>query len=135
MKKRSLQVFIIAAFLSPLLCAAAEPPVPREGKGLVVIYRMAKAKGAAIRFNLKSSSGLSGNLSNGSWLHEQLEPDKYTYWVSSPSIDGQDSIVLNVTAGQTLYLKGEIKWGWPAGRTKFTLVPESTGKAELGKIK
>ena len=135
MKKRSIQVFIIAVFLSPLLGAAAEPPAPEEGKGLVVLYRLAKAKGAAIRFNLRSSSGLSANLSNGSWLYEQLEPGKYTYWVSSPSFDGQDAITLNVSTGQTLYLKGEIKWGWPAGRTKFALVPETTGKVELAKIK
>ena len=55
--------------------------------------------------------------------------------VSSPSFDGQDSITVNVTAGQTYYLKGEIKWGWPAGRTKFSSMPESSGQAELAKIK
>ena len=115
--------------------SAAEPPAVEDGKGLVILYRMAKAKGAAIRFNLRSSGGFSGNLSNGSWLFEQLEPGAYTYSVSSPSFDGQDSITVNVAEGQTYYLKGEIKWGWPAGRTKFAQQSESSGQAELAKIK
>ena len=125
----------LAALALPVAVGAAVAPAVEEGKGLVVLYRMSKAKGAAIRFNFRSSSGFSGNLSNGSWLFEQVEPGQYTYWVSSPSFDGQDSITVNVSAGQTYYLKGEIKWGWPAGRTKFELVSESAGQAELAKIK
>jgi hypothetical protein len=130
-----IRLVILVALLLPLAVGAAEAPAVEEGKGLVVLYRMSKAKGAAIGFNLRSSSGFSGNLSNGSWLFEQVEPGQYTYSVSSPSFDGQDSITVNVTAGQTYYLKGEIKWGWPAGRTKFSSMPESSGQAELAKLK
>jgi hypothetical protein len=122
-----IRLVMLAVLLLPLVVSAAEAPAVEEGKGLVVLYRMSKAKGAAIGFNLMSSSGFSGNLSNGSWLFEQVEPGPYTYSVSSPSFDGQDSITVNVTAGQTYCLKGEIKWGWPAGRTKFSLMPESSG--------
>jgi len=125
----------LASLVLPVAVGAAVAPAVEEGIGLVVIYRLSRAKGAAIRFNFRSSSGFSGNLSNGSWSFEQLEPGQYTYSVSSPSFDGQDSITVNVAAGQTYFLKGEIKWGWPAGRTKFELVPESAGQAELAKIK
>jgi hypothetical protein len=110
-----IRLVIIAALLLPLTVGAAEAP--------------------AVGFTLRSSNGFSGNLSNGSWLFEQVEPGQYTYSVSSPSFDGQDSITVNVTAGQTYYLKGEIKWGWPAGRTKFSSMPESSGQAELAKLK
>jgi len=133
-KLRNLLLTISIALL-PLPVVGAEPLAVESGKGLVILYRMAKMKGAAIRFNFRSSSGLSGSLANGSWLFEQLEPGEYTYSVSSPSFDGQDSITLNVAAGQTYFLKGEIKWGWPAGRTKFMLQSESSGQAELTKIK
>lgn len=127
---------ILAALLLPLAHGAAEAPAAEEGKGLLVLYRMSKAnKVAAIGFNLRSSSGFSGNLSNGSWLFEQVAPGQYPYSVSSPSFDGQDSITVSVTAGQTYYLKGEIKWGWPAGRTKFSLMSELSGQAELAKVK
>jgi len=119
----------------PVAVDAAVAPAVEDGKGLVILYRMSKAKGSAIRFNFKSSSGLSGSLLNGTWLFEQVEPGQYTYSVSSPSFDGQDSITVDVAAGQTYYLKGEIKWGWPTGRTKFELVSESAGQAELAKIK
>ena len=125
---------VLIAFL-PLIVVGAESPAVEDGKGLVILYRMTKAKGGAIRFNLRSSSGFSGSLANGSWLFEQLEPGEYTYSVSSPSFDGQDSITVKVVEGETYYLKGEIKWGWPAGRTKFTLRSEETGQTELAKIK
>ena len=133
-KLRTLVLTISIALLS-LPVVGAEPPAVEDGKGLVVLYRLANMKGAAIRFNLKSANGSSKSLPNGSWLYEQLEPGEYTYWVSSPSFDGQDSITLNVLAGETYYLKGEIKWGWPAGRAKFKLQSEASGVAELAKIK
>jgi hypothetical protein len=117
-----------------MIVVGAEPPAVEDGKGLVVLYRMSKAKGAAVRFNMTSNSGFSGSLTNGSWMFEQLEPGEYTYSVSSPSLDGQDSITVNVAAGQTCYLKGEIKWGWPAGRTKFSLQSEASGQTELEKL-
>ena len=125
----------LAALVLPAAVGAAVAPAVEEGKGLVILYRMSKAKGAAIRFNFRSSSGFSGSLSNGSWSFEYVEPGQYTYSVSSPSFDGQDSITVNVAAGQTYFLKGEIKWGWPAGRTKFELVSESAGQAKLATIK
>ena len=135
MQKAIVLSVALAALTFPVAVAAAVAPAVEEGKGLVILYRMSKAKGAAIRFNFRSSSGFSGNLSNGAWSFEQVEPGQYTYWVSSPSFDGQDSMTVNVAAGQTYFLKGEIKWGWPAGRTKFELVPEPVGQAELAKIK
>ena len=134
---RKIRFRLLAALIAflPLIVVGAESPAVEDGKGLVILYRMTKAKGGAIRFNLRSSSGFSGSLANGSWLFEQLEPGEYTYSVSSPSFDGQDSITVKVVEGETYYLKGEIKWGWPAGRTKFTLRSEETGQTELAKIK
>lgn len=125
----------LAALFVPVAVGAAVAPAVEDGKGLVVLYRESRAKGSAIRFNFRSSSGFSGMLSNGSWQFEQVEPGLYTYSVSSPSFDGQDTITVNVEAGRTYYLKGEIKWGWPAGRTKYVLMPEFDGQAELAKIK
>jgi hypothetical protein len=135
MQKITAKLLVISIALLPLIVVAADPPAVEEGKGLVVLYRMSKAKGAAVRFNMTSTSGFSGSLVNGSWMFEQLEPGEYTYSVSSPSLDGQDSITVNVAEGQTYYMKGEIKWGWPAGRAKFTMQSEASGQTELAKIK
>jgi len=134
---RNLQIHLLAivcAFL-PVLASGAEPPDVEDGKGLVILYRQAKVKGAAIRFNMSGTSGLSGSLTNGSWINEQLVPGEYTYSVSSPSFDGRDSVTITVVEGHTYYVKGEILWGWPAGRAKFTLQSQATGQAELGTIK
>lgn len=125
---------ILGVLSLPGLALGAEPPALEAGKGQVILYRVGQMKGAAVKFNYRGTSGFAGNLPNGSWAYEQVDPGSYTYWVSSPSIDGQDSLVINVAEGQTYYVKCEIKFGWPAGRTKFEPVPEATGRADLAGI-
>jgi hypothetical protein len=61
MQKFGTRLLAISIALLPLIVVGAEPPAVEDGKGLVVLYRMSKAKGAAVRFNMTSSSGLSGS--------------------------------------------------------------------------
>jgi hypothetical protein len=100
-----------------------------------VFYRLKKAKGAAIRFEITDAGAKSlGNLSNGSMIHEYLEPGQYTYRARSPSVDGNDSITLEVAAGEVFYVQGEILWGFPAGRPKFSQQPESKALVDIQKL-
>ena len=55
--------------------------------------------------------------------------------MTSPSIAGRDSVDIKVEAGKTYYVKGEALMGWPAARSRFTLMDEKKGKAESDKIK
>ncbi len=38
-------------------------------------------------------------------------------------------------AGQTVYVQGEILWGWPAGRPRFSRMSDAEAQARLAKLK
>jgi len=127
-------IFASSAFFNPGL--AADLPTAKPDKGQVVFYRPSRAKGAAIRFEIQDSSkGSIGTLSNGTVIRMDLEPGDYTFSVRAPSVDGSDSITLNVDAGKVYYVKGEILWGWPAGRPKFARMSDTDAQADLAKMK
>jgi len=118
------------------LTVAANLPEAKPGKGLVIFYRISKMKGAAMRFEITHNArGSIGFLSNGTIIYNDLEPGKHTFTVRAPSVDGRDSIIINAEAGKTYYIKGEILWGWPAGRPKFVRMTDSNGQADLATIK
>ena len=114
---------------------SATVPAAKPDQGLVVFYRVKKAKGKAMRFQISDSSARSiGNLSNGSMFHIYLDPGQHTFDVRAPSVDGSDLITLDVVAGETYYVQGEILWGWPAGRPKFSNVMESQALSDIRKL-
>ncbi len=119
--------------MAPL--AAAPVPSAQAGKGLVVFYREKKMKGAALRFEISDGTGMSiGGLANGTTFHVDLEPGEHTFKVRAPSLDGSDSVTLNISAGEIYYLQGEILWGVPTGRPKFNRVVEAVAVPAIGKL-
>lgn len=94
-------------------------------EGLVVFHRADVMKGKAILFNIEQDGRPIGQLRAGTTLEVPLAPGSYTFTVRAPSIDGMDYLTLNVEAGKTYSVEGEILWGWPAGRPKFGSVSES----------
>lgn len=125
--------FLVGVIFSPVF--AASIPQAQPDKGLVVFFRVKKAKGAALRFQISDGTGKSvGDLSNGSTFHMYLTPGQHTFKVRAPSLDGSDSVTLNLAPGETQYLQGEILWGWPTGRPKFTNVPEGPAIQAIKKL-
>jgi hypothetical protein len=94
-------------------------------EGLVIFHRANVMAGKAIRFNLEQDGRPVGQLLAGTTLEIPLAPGTYTFTVRAPSVDGMDYLTLNVEAGKTYSVEGEILWGWPAGRPKFGNVSES----------
>lgn len=45
------------------------------------------------------------------------------------------SLMPTLEAGQTVYIQGEILWGWPAGRPKFTRMSDAEAQAHVAKLK
>jgi len=114
--------------------SAAVPSV-EPGKGLVVFYRARKPMGAGIAFRIFESPGASvGTPTNGSVLYRQYEPGPKTFDVNTPSVAGSDLITVDIVAGETYFVRGEILLGWPAGRPKFSRMPEAQGRAEVAKL-
>lgn len=98
-------------------------------KGLVVFDRKSSMKGKAIRFNIEQDGRPIGQLLSGTTIEVPLAPGSYNFTVQAPSLDGQDFLNINVEAGWTYYVEGEILWGWPTGRPKFQLTSSSPGPA------
>lgn len=118
-------LFALGFVLWPLHSSVAYAAEAGPGEGLVVFHRANSMKGKAVRFNIEQDGRPIGQLLAGTTLEVPLAPGTYTFSVSGVSLDGQDYITLNVEAGKTYSVQGEILWGWPAGRPKFSDVSES----------
>jgi hypothetical protein len=94
-------------------------------EGLVIFHRQNEMAGKAIRFNIEQDGRPIGQLLAGTTLEIPLAPGTYTFTVRAPSVDGMDYLTVNVEAGKTYSVQGEVRWGWPAGRPKFSNVSES----------
>ena len=127
MRSRSLRVaLILAVFCIPTVngpAALAQEAGP--GEGLVVFTRDDKFAGKAIRFNININGAQSLQLLAGSTIRKPLPVGTHTFSVYTPSLDGQDSITIDVREGWTYEVEGYVRMGWPAGRAKFRLVSES----------
>jgi hypothetical protein len=124
----TISLFSIPAF-------AASMPEAKPDQGLVVFYRSKSAKGAAIRLQIMESGGIStGTLTNGSMFYQYYEPGQKIFDVNTPSVAGSDLITLDIVEGETYFIRGEILWGWPAGRPKFSQEQESRALQDIGKL-
>ena len=126
-----LAFMIISLSVFPPTAFTASLPTAKPDKGLVIFYRVSAFKGKAVRFNLNHAEGTLGQLLSGTYLYKYLDPGTHSFFVQGVSVDGQDSITVNVEAGKTYYVKGEVLMGWPAGRPKFTQMSESAALADL----
>ena len=95
------------------------------GEGLVIFKRADKFAGKAIRFNININGAPGVQLLAGSAIRKALPAGTYEFSVYTPSLDGQDSITINVQEGWTYEVEGTVLMGWPAGRAKLRLVSES----------
>lgn len=111
---------------------AAQVPEPKEGKGLVVFYRLSSFQGKAIRFNINHAEGALGQLLSGTYIFKDVDPGEHTFWSQAISAD---LITLSVEAGKTYYIQGTVKMGIYAGRPKFKQVSESKAKEDMAKLK
>jgi len=135
-KRWSVLFGILACTMLALSVKAEEEAKKPSKKGTVIFYRIRSAKGGAIRLNITGGdSGTVGILTNGSKIVKELPVGEFTFVVTSPSIAGRDSVIIKVEEGKTYYVKGSTKLGWPAARSRFTLMDEIKGKAESDKIK
>lgn len=116
-------VFALSAWQHPWSIVSVAQA--QADKGLVVFSREDTMKGKAIRFNIEQDGRPVGQLLAGTTIELPLTPGSYNFTVRAPSLDGQDFLTVDVKAGRTYYIEGEILWGWPTGRPKFKFVSES----------
>jgi hypothetical protein len=122
---------LLAALVAPSSVGAVDVPPSDPDKALVVFYRGKKFKGGAIRFDVNHSGGSLGRLGSGTYLFGYFEPGKRQFW---SQVIAQDSITLNLEAGKTYFVRGEVKMGVYAGRPSFRQVDEPVARADLSKL-
>lgn len=123
--RQACAAFALAVVVAPFHGSISHASGAGPDEGLVVFTRAGGMKGKGVRFDIKQDGRPIGQLSSGTTLEVALSPGTYTFSVSGISLDGQDTITLNVEAGKTYSVQGEVLWGWPAGRPRFTNVSES----------
>ncbi|WP_170526253.1 DUF2846 domain-containing protein [Ruegeria arenilitoris] len=101
-----------------------------SGKALVVFYRPAAFAGAATRFNVQHTDGPVGQLTSGAVIQKVVNPGENTFWAQAIS---QDSITIQAQAGQTYYIRGDVRMGIYAGRPQFTQVSETTALQDMSR--
>ena len=127
-----LAAVMILSFLPISHAESQDLPQVKEDQGLIIFYRNKALKGGAIRFNLNHGQEPIGALKGGTTLHRYVEPGQHTFW---SKVISQDSVTLDVVAGETYYIKGDTQLGLVAGRPRLTVVPESEAKAAIAKLK
>ena len=136
MLAKNLKALLILAILAVAACAApprgGDIPAPKADQGLIVFYRLNSFAGSAIRFNLNSSEGPLGQLTNGSIIYNHLPPGDHQFW---SQVISQDAIAVKVEAGKTYFVKGEVLMGVFAGRPKFTQMPEAQAQVDLATLR
>jgi len=132
MNKHKIYAILVSFFLMTGILAApvseANLPEAQPDKALFVFYRLDAFKGKAIRFTINHPEGTLGQLLSGTYLYKFLDPGEHTFWSQALS---QDSISINVEAGDTYFIKGDVKIGVLAGRPQFTLMSEYEALADL----
>jgi hypothetical protein len=103
----------------------------KEDLALVVFFRAKKFSGGAIQFNVKDSNKHYGQLKNGTIMKVYADPGEHTFF---SQVISSDAITLNLEAGNTYYVQGNVKMGALAGRPKFKEVDEKTAIREISKI-
>jgi len=109
-----LTIVVMSAWITPGL--KAETPEAEEQKGLIVFYRVKKGAGSAIPIGVHYSGGSVGTLKNGASFQKYFAPGEYTFW---SKVITEDSVTLTVEAGNTYYIRGDVRMGFYIGRPKL----------------
>ena len=106
-------------------------PQPVEDKALVFFYRDSSFKGGALTYQVHEEERLIGALRSGTFFYHYSEPGQRTYWGQTTI---RQSLVLDVAAGETYFIKGDISMGVFAGHPRLTVVEPERAKSSIAKL-
>lgn len=116
---------------SEMVEAAAEATT---GTGKIVFFRPKKLTGAAIVYKVREGDTVLGKLSSGSFFVAEVPAGTHEYYVKSEGKD--DTLVLEVEAGETYYVSASISMGFLAGQGNLSPSDEAAfNEAKKKKLK
>jgi hypothetical protein len=128
-------IVLFAVSLSFAGCATVQreaapsgPDRPQKGKGLVIFYREKHLQGWAVSYNIRDGGKDIGGLPNGSYFVYHATPGTHTFAASTESTARR---TLDVVAGKTYYLHGDVELGLFVGRPHLTIVDPAEGASAI----
>lgn len=119
-----ISIFLVFAALSPNMQAP-----PRYAR--VYVYRYRQYMGNALKPSVYDNESELARMENGRFFVAELTEGKHLV----RSNDKQAGIALDVTPGQTYFVRVELVAGMMKGHGRVVLVPSEQGKFEVVKLK
>jgi hypothetical protein len=99
-----------------------------ENAGLVYFYRPSSFIGGAIVYDIKTGETVITTLHSGGYYPHFSAPGEKEFWAQTES---KSSVTLDVQAGQTYYIKGEVGVGFLVGRPHLMVVAPEIAEKEI----
>ncbi|WP_290887411.1 DUF2846 domain-containing protein [Arenimonas sp.] len=110
---------------TPAEAAATEAaPAEAAGTGRIIFFRPKKFTGAAITFKVREGDQVLGKLPNGSFFAVDVPAGTHEYYAKSEGRD--DTVVVEVEAGETYYVMASIAFGVMAGNGNLAPSDQAT---------
>jgi hypothetical protein len=107
------------------------PPPLAEGKGRIYFYQLAKLWEASLFFKVRLDGKAIGKPIPGRFFFNDVDPGTYEISIRTEVVR---RLVLRVAAGQTLYVRISMGFGWLVGRFRLELVTPETARAEMREL-
>ena len=102
-------------------------------KGVVYLYRPARAVGAVITTNIRINGQNAGATGPGSFFRWELKPGTYVFSAQTP--ESSAAVEIDVEAGEHYFVMQSEHMGLNSSRVSMKEVDEKTGMNEVSKKK
>lgn len=107
-------------------------PKIRSDEGLVFFYREKKFSGSGVSYYIYEGEGESkialGALESGTFFFKYIPPGEHVFWAKT---EARDEVTIDVQSGNTYYVKGDVSFGFMAGRPNLSNVQSKEGSIEI----
>ena len=133
----NLNCLLLCFFLLITGCATLGPVYSKvdkipENSGLVYFYRPVSFMGGGVAYDVKTGDTVITTLHNGGYYPYFSAPGEKEFWARTES---KSSVTLDVRAGETYYIKGEVGVGFLVGRPHLMVVAPEIAEKEISDTK
>ena len=101
-----------------------------DNTGLVYLYRPSAFFAGGLSYNVKTGETVITTLKNGGYYPYFSDPGEKEFWAKT---EAKSSVTLDVKAGQTYYIKGEVGVGILIARPHLMVVDPEIAEKEIAK--